>query len=77
MHKMSKTAGKCHAMLVVNKAVLEQVSPRVPSFYFASIIPPILHTLLHQDAVTSPHIEMNRTEAPSNYTKARSDYTCF
>jgi hypothetical protein len=77
MHKISKTAGKNNAMLVVNKAVLEQVSPRVPSFSFVSIIPLILHTFLHQDAVAFPHIEMNRTEAPSNYTKARSDYTCF
>jgi len=64
-------------MLVVNKEVLEQVSPQVPFFPFVSIIPPILHTFLHQAAVASPHIEMNRTEAPSNYTKARSDYTCF
>ena len=77
MHIISKTAGKSHAMFVLNKAVPEQVSPPVPSFAFVSIIPLKLHTLLHQDAVASPHIEMNRTEAPSNYTKARSDYSCF
>jgi hypothetical protein len=68
---ISKTAGKSNGVLVVKKFVLEQVSPRVPSLSFVSIIPPILHTLIHQCAVASPHTEMNRTEAPSNYTKAR------
>jgi len=63
-------------MLVVKKSDLEQVSPRMPSFSFVSIIPPILHILLHQDAAASPHIEMNRTEVPSNDRKARLDYTC-
>ena len=77
MHKIWKTAGKSHAMLVVNKMVLEQVSPRFPPVSSVIIIPSILHILLHQDAVSSPHIEINQTEAPSNYRKALLDYSCY
>jgi len=77
MRKIWKTAGKSHVVLIVNKVVLGQVSPRLHSVSFVIIIPSILHILLHQHAVSSPHIEINQTEAPSNYRKALLNYSCF